>query len=491
MSAKGIAAVAQLVTVPLCWRWMGKDQYSLYLVAFSLTWMSGLIDVGISLGTDRQMAQSVGQKRWDWARQVLWTGLASYSVLGAAFWLLMWGVGVRIDALFPDYLQGRHDLVCWAALAWWLMKLSSVCVQATAAFLRFERASQFNILGTLCGTVTTLALAYRTHDPSSLVIGQVCNFAVVLIVAFACLPKPLRGVPVRPRPRMAGEFLLFGVRGHLQRILDGVGSYSDRLLLGSIGIRSFLADYAAGTSVPTNASLIVNSLSDAARLEMIQAKDRSMEDFRETFYRSSTSIFYAAIVLILLPCAFGGPFMRAWLGDKDFIGSAMLTFGFGVYRTFDCYYMTISTAFMASGRPERGIPFYGCNSLLTVLLTLPMARAFGFAGLVALNIGIQLLVFVPLTWYVGRSTLRDGRWPLFLGKVSLFMLFGLAWAVAAFSLCGWALKAQVSPFLLLLAAPLYIAVFVLVSRAVGLAALPRNIDERLAKLLPFLPHPGR
>ncbi|HEX4211293.1 MAG TPA: oligosaccharide flippase family protein [Candidatus Binataceae bacterium] len=100
-AAWGASALAPLVTVPVCVRYLGPRLYGEWLIILSLTTYLGLTNLGIAQTVGNRIAEAIARGRRDEVQVIVATGFWAYMLIGGVLIVLML-IGTTLVA--PHYL---------------------------------------------------------------------------------------------------------------------------------------------------------------------------------------------------------------------------------------------------------------------------------------------------------------------------------------------------------------------------------------------------
>jgi len=111
-----------------------------------------------------------------------------------------------------------------------------------------------------------------------------------------------------------------------------------------------------------------------------------------------------ACSFMMVPCAFGSAIMHLWVPDKIFGSASLVMLCVALNYAGELHYRALGTAYVARGTLYRSVWFPAANGVATVLLTMPIVRAYGLAGIGIMNAVFSLVQLYPRIKHVGTET---------------------------------------------------------------------------------------
>jgi O-antigen/teichoic acid export membrane protein len=414
-AAKGVAAVAGLVSVPLTLGYLGKQQYGLWVALGSLlTWMA-LGDFGMARGLQNHLAEAYGQDDRDAAARHMSTAffaLLSLAVVAGvlfvpALYLVPWAGLLRVSepALVAELRPALAALV-FVFLAQFPL---NIVPQAYAAFQRSHVANLFAMIGSSM-SVALLLVVIRARLGLPWLIFAASGASIALsIVNLGYLARQMPEL----RPRLASVS---------RRTLRELIEVSAPMLLFQIGslfineVQIILIARRISIAAVTDWSLFFRVFQvPVLVIAMIEAPYAPMlreafirgdyRWFRRTFYGLLTAKAGLTLVGAGLYLAGADPLVRLMSNGTVSFGWRVWALG-GVALIAGCWNGTYNVLFMAVNRLWLLVAAILGNAAVTLGLTYWLAPL-GMTGLLVAYTAYSLLVTSWLLPVLSRSVFDD------------------------------------------------------------------------------------
>lgn len=417
--ATGVGVLVSLISVPLTVRYLGTEQYGLWVTITSVAALMGFADLGLSSGLVNGISEAQGNDDERATRQYV----------ASAFYLLILVsliLGVGFAAIYPGVSwPGVFNVASSAA--------GAVAGPALAVFIAVT------LVGLPLGIAGRIRAGYQEGFANGAwqAVGSVVSLIalVIVIVSGADLPwlvlalgaGPLMasllngGALLRKRPwlaphvrdvtqRASGRILRLGMLFFIVQVASVAAFATDNLVIARILGAETVTQYAVPMKlfmlVPLVSNLAVTPLWPAYREALTR---RDLGWVRQTLRRSIPAATAWGVVASSVLVVFGRPIIQAWAGD-DLTAGLTLLLALGLWSLLLCVGNTLSVYMNAA----NVVGFQAvCLSLMVVVnlaLSIALTRVVGVSGPAwGSVISTALILIVPYSIYVKVSIGRFSR----------------------------------------------------------------------------------
>lgn len=386
---------------------LGKEQYGLWTLVFSLLAYIRLADAGMQQSLVRFVSKFFATKQWDKLNQVISSSAYLYTYVASATLL----AGVVIALFFVEYLKIPPESVMTAKIVLLILAANQAVYFITmpfcalGAFHRFDIVNYF-IIGN--NIVQTLGIIFLLENG----LGLVEMAALILVLNII-------GIAWRTRIRMnlfpeakfsrslidkttAKQLINYGVYSFLIVIAWTVIYQTDNIVIGAFISTEAITLYSVAAMIVIQlrtsiTSIAIPLVSTISHYEALQDYAKIMD----IYSRSMRYLYYISAFLCIIMFFFGGPFILLWV-KKDFMDSIIILkiLMFGAVFSFP-HNITNSVLY---GISKHRIAFFilGAEALANIILSVILVHSRGIVG-VALGTAIpQLIIYIfifPVVFY--------------------------------------------------------------------------------------------
>lgn len=473
------------LALPWLIKWIGPGEWGLFIFLLTISLYVGLIDVDLSNGAIKRMTEAfhAGDDERAWRVQRCQFGAHIFMALAGCAAFVLLGLVLALPTT-GGFVAHREWLMPLVGINFLINALSAAMGPPFVAGERFAemaiRDSVQRILSLAMGIYAAYAFgtlfAYMVAWNAGALIGFAVNF-ITLKLSFPAF---------RLRPAwdkaIIKDLFVIGVRGYPHRI----GS----IISNSVHLP--LMAYAGSTVTPTRYQLagripeaIMSVLSPSISTVLPQMTREASSDpsaFARSIERYSMMSLGIGISFILVPAGFGAALLDIWARNNPALTAQapLVMLLLGGYFTLELFYMTMTRAFHALGKPHCIAPFSLFNAATTLALTYPVVLRFGIVGVAVQNLAINGLILIPMTLAVKSWAAPELPSLRIAAKACMGLLVGAAVASAAFILMGTA-ALESRPWIALAMAPVFCGVAFFLLAALKLAPVPKEIASLAAQ----------
>jgi len=411
--AKGIAAMAIFVAVPLSIKYLGTERFGLWMTISSTIAMLGFGDFGIGLGLLNAVAEADGRQDREEARRSVSSGffllLLVGVALGASFVMagpfVDWG---RLFNVSSSRAVSEAGGAVAAFVACFLVNVPLwVVIRVQMGYQEGYVNSLWEAVGNSLGLAALLiAIGYRAGLPwlilgmsGAPLLATLANGAVLFGVKRPWLIPDWRAVSAEPAKRILGMGTFF----FLSQILGALAYSSDNLVAARILGPEAVARYAVPMKlfgfIPLVAGMVLIPLWPAYG-EAIARGDTAW--VRATLRRSVGVSFLFSAAASLPLVLFGGGIIRWWVGPSLQPEPAMLL-GMGLWTVLSCSWGAAVMFLNGAGAIRVQTMWTFVMAVAAVTAKIFLAKEWGLPGIIWGTLLAQFLfLVVPLTFYADR-----------------------------------------------------------------------------------------
>jgi O-antigen/teichoic acid export membrane protein len=394
---------ASLVSLPIILDRIGTAGYGVWTIALTfIVYLAGA-EAGVGPAAQRWASVSHGGGEEAGIRRVLWTSLALYALIGVVVAAVMAVAAPGIVNLFNFPARFHDDAVVMFRIVGAVMALILVGTALANVLQGTQRFAPTALTSALGSGVYLAAILVFLQGPDPLIVLALAA-AAQQVVTVAGRGLALRrlfaaGAPIFLHRHEIRQLLGFSVRLQVGVLSGLINSQSDKIVvglvsstrtLGQLGIATQFADagrlVAGAALIPINASLAV----------AVGAEDHERLVREFTWVHRIWQITMIGATLIGLGALY--PLTAGWLGPGHaqavVLGSFLIAgTGFSMLTGAGAGYLR------AVGRPGLEGKVGVVVVALNLVLTIPLALAFGAIGVVAGTFGAYVC---GVFWFMGR-----------------------------------------------------------------------------------------
>lgn len=393
----------QVVALAIYFRVLGKEAYGIAVAVSLYRGLMKLLDLEIPSGALQRLSvafHSDENRAWRLFRTTL--GMQSLVALAGALVLVLGPVLAPLSAESKAY-PALGAMFAVAAAQHVTDTLSSTL---TIPFMARERFRQLAVFDSYLPMVfTTLmvggVLMFRT--PLALTIGTAAESLAGLLVKVALYRKTESLAVLRPRLELplAREIFNVGWRVYLTNLSSKIGSTADKLIIEHVLGPDAVGFYNAAVRIPQVMLETFTRMSEAITPNMTAVAAHDPKAFSELLRRNALVVATVSATGIVAIGGLGVPLIQAWIKSTD-PAAGLIVLLMALYYGLEQHFSTFTRGFFAQNKISWMLPFTIWNTTITLLLTGPLARHVGLGGVAAMNLGIDLVQIVPITYVTVR-----------------------------------------------------------------------------------------
>lgn len=429
ISTRFLSLIVAFFMMPYILSWVGADAYGIFLFAGVFSAYTAVFDFGP--GLQRGLVRAAVKQDWDSFRSYQRT----YALYGVYVTVAALTLYVVVAAIYrTEKLPVVETTLIFAAVA--LNTAMSVYLNAFgptfAAVQKLHYSTLITTLKDAVGVAIGILTAYYTR--SMVWVAMSALVTTLLGIALNALVARRAGIPADLRPRREKEAFedckTIAIRNVGNNFLGYTATKSDRMLIGAfVRPPSVLADYNFAIRPVEILIELLRGTVTALTPQMIRAVEESDVRAAEELRRNGLIMWTLGVMGVFLPAVVGDHFLKLWLKGAAPENGGLLMALMGLYFALDLQYLSFGPLFYAKGTPHRLVKFAAFNAAVTLTLTLPLYHWIGLVGVAAMNVGINLLLYIPRM----RTCQRELSVPLYLRDYTLRSIGVLALGLSLFA----------------------------------------------------------
>jgi O-antigen/teichoic acid export membrane protein len=397
----------QLVLTPFIFAQIGKKDYGVWSLAMSFVGYYGLLRLSVGAGVMRYVPFYAGRKDDKAASEIINTGLAMFSVVGVAIWL----VSMMIAGPAARFYKGGHDLstLIWitgvAAAVECPMRIFDAALRACERWVAANVITVFHTV-VYAGGVTGCLLVRRGVIAMgwALVVANFLTLLLSVVVLLKSCPEIRLGISM-VKGRRLRELLAFGVLTVIGTMAYGMSLQNHRLIIGKLVSLEAVAVYAiAAVLIEKVRSVVWAPLQVSwprfALLDGEKDYDGVIQLFHKTTHYSAILTCTVVVQILLI----GPAFIRLWMPkgfEYEAAGSILIVLGIGCLVEGTLY----ANGLLLGGTGRQGTQAWlaSIESVCGFALSIVLGRKMGLVGVAwGFTIFVVLIRGLLSTWYICR-----------------------------------------------------------------------------------------
>ncbi|RYG79241.1 lipopolysaccharide biosynthesis protein, partial [bacterium] len=425
----------QVVALAIYFRVLGAEAYGVAVAVSLYRGLMKLLDLEIPSGSLQRLSVAFrGDEARAWRLFGTTLGLQSLvALVGAA--LLVFGPVLAPLSSETKMYPALGAMFAFAAVQHVTDTFSSTL---TIPFMARERFRQLAIFDSYLPMVFTVlmvggVLFFRT--PLALTIGTAAESLAGLLVKVVLYRRTESLAVLRPRlePALAHEIFNVGWRVYLTNLSSKIGSTADKLIIEHVLGSAAVGLYNAAVRIPQVMLETFTRMSEAITPNMTAVAAHEPRAFSELLRRNALVVATVSATGIVAIGGLGTPLIQAWIKSSD-PTAGLIVLLMALYYGLEQHFSTYTRGFFAQNKIAWMLPFTIWNTTITLLLTGPLARHVGLGGVAAMNLGIDLLQIVPITYVTVRVIAPDLAFRPLLLRSTMILGTGFVVAVLFFML---------------------------------------------------------
>lgn len=325
-----IPALAALAVVPVIVRGLGAEGYGLLVLVTSILGYFALLDVNITAGSTKYVAEHQARGDAHLVNQTIGFGLLVYLAIGLVGAALLYSLSGWLAGAVFNVAPAQHEIAAKclkvAALGFLFGQLQIYLQSIPQALMRYDVTSRFEVafgLAVPLGSVVLLQAGFGLLAIVWLRVFLSLINALLLVRSIRMLLPQLRWeAPQRATVRSMSSFSAYAF---LSRVAALTYAHGDKLIIGAIVGMQPLAVYAVAATVGNRVLGLMYRVS-AVLFPAASALAASGDEARlkAVYLKLSRYVVYVNLSALLLLGVFAEPLLRHWIGADYSLGGALV-----------------------------------------------------------------------------------------------------------------------------------------------------------------------
>lgn len=433
-----VNAILAIALTPLFLRDLGPEQYGIWLLAASLTFSVGflnLADLGLNQASVRFVAEALARDDQREVNEVVSTTTVVYAVLGVVLAVLLVALASVATTLFDVSPALRNTARAVFVVVGLQIALD---LPASGVMTALEGAQRYGVLRVIdvglrivWASVSAVLVALG-HGVMVLAWTALATSAVSLVTSLIVSRRsdpPLRlGLRFVSR-RTLRQLVRSGTPTMGLRVISVVYSQMDRIIIGIALAATAVAAYEVAYKIHAAAALILGVMPSAV-LPATAFMGASGDDsrLRGLYVKGTRYSLAIGLPIIVGGILFAGPLIATWVGSDytNMTGAARL---FLVYPALALALVVGQTMLVGLGRMREMLRYHLVAVVINLLVSSLLVSRVGIIGVIWGTVVGYLLLWVPFTrLLLDQFGVTFGSW---LRLVAVPVVPGIAVQVAA------------------------------------------------------------
>lgn len=378
--------VVSFLLTPFILRHLGTDGYGLWILVGTITAVYGVMDLGLSVATQRAVAQALATDNMDAANGIVNTAFVSFCGISAVILLATIGAIIAAPQLVKTAARIHEFRVVVALLASSVIFLYPTYAVSGiySATFRYDIVSAIHFVRVMLRAVLVYAaiiLGGRLIAMAAVTTLTDIGAGTAMVLVAHRLAPWLKWQPKYFKPAQLKELLSFGGTFLFvtlcERGRDSLPAFATNAIEGLTGVTFFgIAQQVYSLSVQLVSNVFGVFLPLFVRQESSQDHAANERDFRLI-----TQLGLAVAVVMAVGVVGCGPdFIGTWLGSKYDVslGPMYILVILGVFNTS---MQSVTQMMLAYSMQGKLAIFSSCELLTSAALMFPLAKAFHLDGI--------------------------------------------------------------------------------------------------------------
>ena len=401
-----LPAVTMVFTLPILVRLLGVELYGVLTLVMAITGYFSVIDVNVTAGSTKYLAEFNAKGQHDVANQVVNFGLIFYGGIGLIGAVAIYLAGPQL-VIWLMKSSAEHKVLAervlqWAALGFLFGQLQSYLNSVPQALQRYDVSARLEILFGVFVPVASVLALWLGFGLLGVVIMRVVCSGLHCLLLFSCIRALMTDLQwTLPKLALVKQITHFSAFSYLSKLAAMSHAHADKLIIGSLMGMSALTYYSVAAQIVGQVPHLTARLSGVFFPASSAMQARGQTQVLNLLYLTASR--YLTLLnggSFLLICLFGRELLHYWIGP-DFADHAyyVLLF-FSVALFMDSLTTLPSVINDGLGFPKLTGLFSIARALLTIALTYVLARNFSLewvamgGTIAAIVLGIGFLVIV-------------------------------------------------------------------------------------------------
>jgi O-antigen/teichoic acid export membrane protein len=408
-AARGVGILASLITVPLTYRYLGPEQYGLWMVLASIIAAMGFADLGIGLGLVNAISEAYGKDDRELARRYFTSAFGMLlaiaillTVAGAiAYPFVPW---MRLFNVKSPAVAAEGARALLVLYAWFVINIPlDVASRVQTGFQKGYVPQMIRMIGSVATLVALLVVIALHGSLAWLVFGSTAGSVVSTVVnAWVLFYHDPWLIPALHAFHIgaAKKILHLGLMFFVLQCAVVLGYTSDNIVITQVMGAAAVAAYAVPQKLFSPIALVIGMAVTPLWPAYGEALARGDVGWvRKTFWRSLQLVLAISIPSCAL-LAFTGPWILRVFFGKTMHAPMSLLIVLGIWGVVSAVSSTVSVFLNGAGVLKIQAAVAVIASSTNLVLSILFTRKLGVMGVCLGSIITQLLIAHPTFAYL-------------------------------------------------------------------------------------------
>jgi O-antigen/teichoic acid export membrane protein len=318
----GVTAI-NIVSVPFFYRYLGADQYAIWLYVSTFSQTFGFADLGLGVAVGRYIGVALGSGDTHAVKEYWGTGnliaIPLLAVMSGIFIVLGMWFGPKWFNVAPGDQALLRACFIPGGLALFFSYYGQVWNILLQAHLDFKLSSVLRMATPALQLIPSIALAYLTRSPLPVILwGAVIGLVQLLVFVYYSRRHYQLGFNLSDaRWVRAREMAMYTAKTFIMLLIGSVLYQIDRVLLGRLAPSSRFTEYNIAANVGTRFQSLAGSVMGPVFHNTSRAVGGRLPIAAGQIYNETFVFVFEWCVLAVTWAAIWHPvFLRAWLGEE-------------------------------------------------------------------------------------------------------------------------------------------------------------------------------
>ncbi|MDF1544724.1 MAG: oligosaccharide flippase family protein [bacterium] len=424
---------------------LGKEQYGVWQLAFSILAYMGLADVGMKQSIVRYISKHYATRDWHQLNQVFSSSVRVYGIIASVIFVAAMAIAFGVI----QHFQLPEELVNVARYTFLFLGLDQVLTYlfipftALGAFHRFDITNAFRVGRQIVQTVLIvllLEMGYGLIEMAAMVVGLNLISQLGMNYLRTRMFSEMKFSRKLIDSGMTKLLLHYGVFSFLIVITWIVIFQTDNIVIGWFVSVEAVAMYSVAAALVAQVRSAIGVLATPLVPTISHLEAGQQFELIRALYRKSTRyLYYISGFLTIIILYFGGPFILLWL-DASFTDSIEIMHILIISSAFYLPQTICNSVLLGISRHKVAFYILGAEAVSNIILSIILVKTIGLVG-VAIGTALpQLVIYIFVYPVVFHRVIKDS-----VGRFYLTSLKSLAMAALVVTPTAYIMKTLITP----------------------------------------------
>ncbi|HUG54117.1 MAG TPA: oligosaccharide flippase family protein [Vicinamibacteria bacterium] len=319
LAQAGVLALG-LVASPVLVHGLGLEAYGLLVIVGVATSYFGFVELGLGRATVQLMAGHLARGEHAAAREVLWTSVTAFLVLGLAGGLALAAAApLLVEHVFAVSSTFAPEAVVAFVLGAASLAIAmqrDVAASVATAMERFDLVGRVTLAAGALQTVVSVVLVLRGSSLAGVMLGGLAVQAAALGVYWTISSRLLPGLmPLRPDLETLRRLVRFGGYVTVSQVVGPLLVHLEKVLIGAFAAVDQLPFYSVPYSLAWGLTVVPASLGAVLHPAMVRLMaNQDHAGVRESLRRATRYSFVVLVGPVVVLVLYAPEILTVWMG---------------------------------------------------------------------------------------------------------------------------------------------------------------------------------